>query len=203
VHHMPNGRPIPVTEPQHLIQPSWVRDGAEDSTLEENWLFCLRRERYRSRASGRAHDFYVIHLADAVNVIALTPERQAVLVRQFRAGSGHDSLETPGGLLEPDEDPLAAGARELLEETGYAGDPAILVGTVWANPSILTARSTTIAITNVLRVADPRLDHGEEVAVELVPESEILPMIQDGRIDHALTVVGLLWWLQTKSPAGG
>jgi 8-oxo-dGTP pyrophosphatase MutT (NUDIX family) len=192
-----------VTEPQHLIQPSWVHDGAEDCTLEENWLFRLRRERYRSRTSGRAHDFYVIHLADAVNVIALTPERQAVLVRQFRAGSGHDSLETPGGLLEPDEDPLAAGMRELLEETGYAGDPAVLVGTIWANPSILTARSITIAITNVRRVADPRLDHGEEVAVELVPESEILPMIQDGRIDHALTVVGLLWWLQTKSPAGG
>lgn len=191
--------------PEHpnIPEPSWVRDGAEDRTLEENWLFRLRRERYRSRASGRAHDFYVIHLADAVNVIALTPERQVVLVRQFRAGSGHDSLETPGGLLEPDEDPLAAGARELLEETGYAGDPAAPVGTVWANPSILTARSTTIAITNVRRVADPRLDHGEEVAVERVPESEILAMIQDGRIDHALTVVGLLWWLRAKSAACG
>jgi 8-oxo-dGTP pyrophosphatase MutT (NUDIX family) len=181
-----------------LAEPSWVRDGATDHTLEENWLFRLRRERYRSRASGKAHDFFVIHLADAVNVIALTPERNVVLVRQFRAGSGHDSLETPGGLLEPGEDPLAAGARELLEETGYAGDPAVLVGTVWANPSILTSRSTTIAIANARPAAEPKLDHGEEVHVELVPEAEILPMILDGRIDHALPVAGLLWWFQAN-----
>jgi 8-oxo-dGTP pyrophosphatase MutT (NUDIX family) len=178
-----------------MAEPSWVHDGANDQTLEENWLFRLRRERYQSRTSGKAHDFYVIHLADAVNVIALTPERNVVLVRQFRAGSGHDSLETPGGLLEPGEDPLAAGARELLEETGYAGDPAVLVSTVWANPSILTSRSTTIAIANARPVAEPKLDHGEEVHVELVPEEEILPMILDGRIDHALPVAGLLRWL--------
>ena len=175
--------------------PSWSREGANDRTIEENWLFRLRGERYRSRASGLARDFYVMHLADSVNVIASTPERQVVLVRQFRAGSGRDSLETPGGLLDPGEGPLAAGARELLEETGYAGDPAVHVGTVWANPSILTARSTTIAIANARRVADPRLDHGEEVDAELVPEAEILALIRAGRIDHALAVLGLLWWL--------
>ena len=59
---------------------------------------------------ARRIDYYVIHLADAVNVMALTADEQVILVRQFRAGSGHDSLETPGGLLDPGEDPLAAGA---------------------------------------------------------------------------------------------
>src|SRR3954452_15595007 len=104
-----------------MADPSWTRDDAEtDRTLEENWLFRLRRERFRSRLSGKAHDYYVIHLADAVNVIALTPDRRVVLVRQFRAGSNADSLEPPGGLLEEGEDPREAGARELLEETGYA-----------------------------------------------------------------------------------
>ena len=102
-----------------MTGPSWIRDGESDRTLEENWLFRLRRERYRSRASGRSHDFFVLHLADAVHVVALTTDRQLILVRQFRAGSGRDSLETPGGLLEPGEDVGEAGARELLEETGY------------------------------------------------------------------------------------
>ncbi len=97
-----------------------------------------------------------MHLADAVSVIALTPDRQVVLVRQFRAGSGRDSLETPGGLLDPGEDPLAAGARELLEETGYAGDPPELLGTVWSNPSIMTSRTTTIVVANARRVAERR-----------------------------------------------
>ena len=156
---------------------SWSRagNGEGDTTIEENWLFRLRRERFRSRLSGREHDFYVMHLADAVHAIALTPDDQVVLVRQFRAGSAHDSLEPPGGLLEPGEDPREAGARELLEETGYAGDPAVFLSTLWSNPSIVTSRTTTIVIRNVRRVAEPKLDHNEEVAVELVAASDDPP----------------------------
>ena len=180
-----------------MSEPSWVRESGHDQTLEENWLFQLRRERFRSRATGRPHDYYVMHVADAVHVVALTPDRRVVLVRQFRVGSGRDSLETPGGLLEPGEDPLAAGARELLEETGYAGAPPVLLGTLWSVPSILTSRLTTIVIPEARRVAEPRLDQGEEVAVELVPADAIPAMIRDGRIDHALAVVGLYWWLNS------
>ena len=84
---------MPEIEP--TPESSWIRQEDGDRTLEENWLFRLRRERYRSRTSGRAHDYYVIHLADSVNVVALTPDERLILVRQFRAGSGRDSLETP------------------------------------------------------------------------------------------------------------
>lgn len=181
---------------------SWMREdaGAHDQTLEENWLFRLRRERFRSRASGHAHDYYVMHLADAVNVIAVTPDRQVVLVRQFRAGSGSDSLETPGGLVDRGEDPCTAGARELLEETGYVGDPAFLLGTVWSNPSILTSKTTIILIENARKTGTTKLDHGEEVTVELYPERSIARMIREGRIDHALVVCGLLWWFEWEFP---
>jgi 8-oxo-dGTP pyrophosphatase MutT (NUDIX family) len=183
-----------------MPEPSWTRDGEGDQTLEENWLFRLRRERFRSRATGRAHDFYVIHLADVVNVIALTPQRQVVLVRQFRAGSGRDSLETPGGLLEPGEDPATAGARELLEETGYAGDPPRTLGTTWANPSLMTSRLTTVLITRARRVAPPSPDAGEEVALELVPARQVPALIRDGKIENGQVVQGLLTWLVAELP---
>src|SRR4051812_34544088 len=194
---MPEVPPEPESMPPAGPEPTWFRadDGAEDVTIEENWLFRLRRERFRSRTSGRAHDFYVMHLADAVHAIALTPDDQMVMVRQFRAGSLHDSLEPPGGLLEPGEDPRVAGARELLEETGYAGDPPVLLGTLWSNPSIMTSRTTTIVIENARRVAEPNLDHNEELAVELVPAGSIPRLIAEGRINHALCVAGLFWWL--------
>ena len=183
---------------------SWTREGRreDDQTIEENWLFQLRRERFKSRTSGRVHAFYVMDLADAVHVVALTPDRQLVMVRQFRAGSARDSLETPGGLLEPGENALEAGPRELLEETGYAGDAPEVVGTVWSNPSIVTSRTTTIVIRNVRRVAEPRLDQYEEVVVELVPAPALPQMIQDGRVDHALVVCGLLWWLRSEENPG-
>jgi 8-oxo-dGTP pyrophosphatase MutT (NUDIX family) len=179
------------------IEPSWVPDGdgAHDRTLVETWLVRLRCERFRSRTSGKTHDFFVSHLADGVHAIAVTSAEQIVLVRQFRAGTRRDSLETPGGLLEPGEDPCAAGARELLEETGYAGDPAERLGTLWPNPALLTMGITTIVIRNAHRVAEPRPDASEELAVELVPVPEIPALIRAGRIDHAVVVAGLLSWL--------
>lgn len=183
-----------------MSEPTWHLHGDDHETLEENWLFQLRRQRYCSRVSGKVHDYYIMQLADAVNVVALTPARKLVLVRQFRAGSGHDSLETPGGLVAPGEDPLEAGARELLEETGYAGDPPRLLGSCWANPSILTSRSTTILITNARPIATPSLDAEEEVHVDLVPAGQVPWMIRDGRIDHALAVQGLLLWLVSELP---
>jgi 8-oxo-dGTP pyrophosphatase MutT (NUDIX family) len=178
-----------------VSEPSWQHEAEHDQTLEGNWLFQLRRERFRSRVSAKAHDFYVVHLADAVNVLALTPEQRLVMVRQFRAGSGTDTLETPGGLLEPGEDPLEAGARELLEETGYVGEMPRLLGTVWANPSLLTSRSTTILITGARPLAAPRLDPSEELSVELVEVDSLPALVRDGKIDHGLVVLGLLWWL--------
>jgi len=182
--------------------PSWVSDGAgaHDRTLVENWLFRLRSERFRSRISGKTHDYFVTHLADGVHAVAVTPEQQVVMVRQFRGGSRRDSLETPGGLFEAGEDPGAAGARELLEETGYAGDPPEVLGAVWPNPALLSMRITTIIVRNARRIAEPHPDPSEELAVELVPVDKIPTLIKTGRIDHAVCVAGLLWWLYLQSP---
>jgi len=183
-------------------QPSWVRaaGGTHDQLLEENWLFRLRKERFESRHTGKVHDYFVLDLADAVHVVALTPDGEVLLVRQFRAGSGRDSLEIPGGLVDPGEDPCTAGARELLEETGYAGDPPVLLGTLWSNPSLLTSRISTIVVRNARLVAEPDPDQDEELTIDRVPADEIPRMIREGQIDHALVVAGLLWWLGTKSP---
>ncbi len=176
---------------------SWTRvgGGSHDETLVETWLFRLRKERFRSRKSGACHDYFVTHLADGVHVIALTADGRVVMVRQFRAGAGRDSLETPGGLIEPGEDPLVAGARELLEETGYAGQGARLISTLFPNPALLSMRISTIVITDVIAIAPPRPDANEELTIELVPARSIAPLIQEGLIDHAVCVAGLLQWV--------
>jgi 8-oxo-dGTP pyrophosphatase MutT (NUDIX family) len=184
-------------ETNDRFQPSWISvdNGTHDQTLLETWLFRLRRERFRSRTSGKTHDFYVTDVADGVHAIAFTPDQKVVMVRQFRAGSRHDSLETPGGLLDPGEDPCVAGARELLEETGYTGDPPEFLGTLRPNPALLSMRISTILIRNAQRTADPHLDPSEELTLELVGVSDIPGLIQSGQIDHGVCVAGLLWWL--------
>ena len=181
---------------------SWMSEPGADRTIERNWLLELRSERFRSRVTDHPHDFYVVHLADSVTTVALTPDDQVVLVRQFRAGSRRDHWETPGGLLHPGEDPLLAGPRELFEETGYQGDPAVHLGTVWTNPALVTTRMTTVLIPNARLIGPATPDVGEEVTVGLRTRAEVAELVRSGGIDHALAALALLTWLTRSVDLG-
>ena len=56
---------------------------------------------------------------DYVNVVAVTAEGEFLCFRQTKYAIDGVALAIVGGYLEPGEDPLLAGQRELLEETGY------------------------------------------------------------------------------------
>ena len=55
----------------------------------------------------------------ASSVIPVFPDKQILLVRQYRYPIGQVTLEVPAGKLDsPEEDPLTCAKRELSEETG-------------------------------------------------------------------------------------
>jgi 8-oxo-dGTP pyrophosphatase MutT (NUDIX family) len=171
---------------------TWEHVEGQDQLLAQNWLFKLVSRVFRSTRSGKTHTYFVAELPDCVQVVALTTDGRIILVRQFRAGAGKDSLEIPGGLLEPGEEPSKAGVRELLEETGYAGDAPRVLGTSWCNPSLLNSKVTTILVENAKQVAEPKPDASEELEIVLAPAKSVLEMIASAEIDHALIVGSLL-----------
>jgi ADP-ribose pyrophosphatase len=71
---------------------------------------------------GRVDDFEIKHEPQVVCILAITSDQQVVLARQFRPGPEKILLEMPGGGIEAGETPQQAAVRELLEETGYAGE---------------------------------------------------------------------------------
>lgn len=81
---------------------------------------------------------YSIQSPDFAAVVALTPNRQLVMVRQFRHAVGGMTLELPAGHVEQGETPEQAARKELLEETGYHADTFTLLASL--SPS--TARFT-------------------------------------------------------------
>ena len=96
-----------------MIEP-WKKVGSKP--VGDFRIFKLRSDICINPRTGKEHDFYVLDSVNWVNVVALTPAREVVLVRQFRVGSGTVELEIPGGMMDPEEtDPVVCGVRELRE----------------------------------------------------------------------------------------
>ena len=100
-------------------------------------IFEVHKRKMLRESDQKEGEFYVIETNDWVNVLAITQEQEVILVRQFRYGTEEYSLEPPGGVIERGEDPIFAGQRELLEETGYSGKNPKIIGNVFANSAIM------------------------------------------------------------------
>ena len=148
-------------------------------------------------------DFIIIDPPDWVNVIALTPDDQIVLVTQFRYGVNALSLEIPGGMMEAGEAPVVAGIRELQEETGYTGAPAKILGSVQPNPAIQSNRCHFLLVENARRTAALAWDHDEEIEICTLPVEQVLALARSGGITHSLVLNALflfepLWRNSTR-----
>jgi 8-oxo-dGTP pyrophosphatase MutT (NUDIX family) len=98
-------------------------------------LFEKRIDTLRNPRNGQTFDRLVLESVDWVNVVALDADGRSLMIRQFRFGVGYNTLETPGGMVDPGEDSGTAAARELLEETGYTSEHWQYLGAVEPNPA--------------------------------------------------------------------
>ncbi|MBV2156803.1 NUDIX hydrolase [Kitasatospora sp. SUK 42] len=112
---------------------------------------------------GRKEEFYLKRERPAGAVLALTPDRQVILARQYRPGPDRVLYELPGGFLESGEQAVDAIARELLEETGYQGE-IHSAGPYWHDAYSNALRFAFFA-TDCVRVAEPQPECTEFIEV--------------------------------------
>ena len=155
-------------------------------------IFEVVKAYYQHPRRAQEQDFFVINPPDWVNVVALTPDRQLVLVRQFRYGINEFSLEIPGGVIDAGEDPVVAGLRELREESGFVGRNARLLGSVHPNPAMQSNRCHLVLVEDARRTAELDWDPDEEMEIVTLPVDEVYALAQRGGITHALVLDGLL-----------
>lgn len=172
-----------------MIKP-WLNLGSKPAG--DFRIFTVRNDEKVSPRTGKHCDFYVIESVDWVNVVAVTPANDVVMVEQFRHGSNTVELEIPGGMMDPHEnDPVATGIRELREETGYEGDSGQTLAWVWANPAIMNNRSHFVLVENCILKHGCEFDHAEDIVTRLVPATDIPELIRAGKIRHPHVICAL------------
>jgi ADP-ribose pyrophosphatase len=172
-----------------LIKP-WDRTRSEPAG--DYRIFTIRRERKVSPRTSKEHEFFVIDCVNWVNVIALTPAREMIMVEQYRHGSNTVELEIPGGMMDAeDASPEATAVRELREETGYVGTNARVIGKVFPNPAIMSNTCYTVLIENCECKHPTEFDHGEDLMTRLIPAAEVPSLVKIGNVQHSLVIAAL------------
>jgi ADP-ribose pyrophosphatase len=126
----------------------------DEEKIQLRWRSILRRT-YRY-PDGRQDIYEIANEPQVVTILCLTPARQVVLVRQFRPGPGQVLLEMPGGAVDPGEEPTAAAARELLEETGYQGDLRYVGASLCEGYSTMLRHSFVVTAARPVQATQPQ-----------------------------------------------
>lgn len=151
----------------------------------------VRRDTVHLPNGHHATREYVVH-PGAVVVVAQLDDGRVLIERQHRYPVGRVMTEFPAGKLDPGEDPLVCGKRELFEETGYTAAQWAYAGAL----HLAIAYSTEIIhifFARGLREGQRQLDEDEFLDVGAMSVPELLAASRDGRITDAKTLTCLLW----------
>ncbi len=152
--------------------------------------FMKIEERTYRMPDDETKSFYIKITKPAVCVLALTAVNQVITVEQFRPGPDRTLSELPGGYMEEGETPEQAVARELREETGYAGDVQLV--TECFDDAYSTMKRSCFVATNCKKVGDQELDDGEFINVNLIDLPDFLEIVRSGQMtDVEVALLGL------------
>lgn len=182
--------------------PAWQVEGSR-YVIDDRWLR-VRADDCVTEEGVRIAPFFVTEHPDWVIVVAVDAHDRLLLVDQYRHGWGVTSRELPTGVIDPeDADPIAAGRRELLEETGYGGGDWRLVATLAPNPANQSNRCFAVLATGVARIAEPHDEPTERLRLLTMPMPEALALAQAGGIVQAMHVSALALALRERWGQGG
>ena len=118
---------------------------------------------------GRLYTYYQVEARyDVVVVVPVLPDGRLVVEHIYRHPYRRWFLEFPAGGIEPGEDPCAAGARELAEETGHTAARVTKLGTMEAMPGLLRMRLHVVLAEDCELTTEPSLEAMEMLKVDLM-----------------------------------
>ncbi|MEM7647478.1 MAG: NUDIX hydrolase [Pseudomonadota bacterium] len=177
----------------------WKILGSE--SLFSAGLFHLKADRCELPDGRVMPRYFVMDFPDWVNVLPMTENHEALLIKQYRHASKEVHIEIPGGSMDPrlNENAEQAARRELLEETGFDCQEMIAVGSHFPNPALQSNCMHTFLARGCFEKQEQKLDAFEDLEIYRCSLEQLKDHIRDGDIDHSLMLASLLKCLQWMS----
>ena len=170
---------------------AWPRISSEE--VADCRIFKVREDLCERERDGKQSTFFVIESPDWVNIIAITPEKEVILVEQYRYGTEEILLEIPGGVIDGGEAPEKAAKRELLEETGYSSEKWVFLGKSLPNPAMQNNTVHHYLALDCEKTAETAFDEHESLVTKLTPLSEIGDLVRRGTIAPSQVVAAFYY----------
>ncbi len=152
----------------------------------------VRRDTAKMPDGTQINDYYVVEENDFALIFALTPEREVVIVEQYKHALGDVCLEIPGGYFDGDApDPVAEARRELREETGFDTEEWHFISKTVTHPTRIHNHMYVYAALNAKQLHTQDLDEAEDITVKRIPIDELFAMMRDGHFNVALSIAAI------------
>ena len=159
---------------------------------KETW-FTVRKDTCETVEGKIISPYYVYEFPTWVTVLPITEDGKVIMVKQYRHALDEIVVEIPGGCVDATDNNLEeAAGRELLEETGYNYASLKYLGKISPNPSTNTNWMHMFLARGCKQVQELKLDHNEEIEVELISIDELKQMMRSNKIVqsmHANTIM--------------
>jgi len=147
----------------------------------------------------------IVRHGGSVVILAIDDSKKrdplVILERQYRRAAAQFLYEVPAGKIDPGEERLTAAKRELAEETGFRARKWKQLARYYASPGFL-AEWMQIYLAEGLTPGDTSPDEDERIELFFVPLSELLRLIDSGKIHDAKTIIAATLYARLRAKSG-
>lgn len=172
---------------QHLIEicisSELVLDGG---------MMRVKRDQVRLPSGNQSQREFILH-PGAVLIVPVLENGNLLLERQFRYPLNRVFVELPAGKIDPGEDVLLTGQRELLEETGYIAQEWIYLGL--QHPCIgYSDEVIYMFLARGLEAGEADCDEDEALDIFEASLDDCMQMVATQQITDSKTILALMYF---------
>lgn len=141
--------------------------------------------------NGKRSTREIVEHPGAVAIVAITDDKEIVLVRQYRKATGEVLIEIPAGVPLAGEKGEEAARRELEEETGYHAKTISKLWDGYTSPGY-SDEMIHYFLAQDMNMMKQHTDEDEFVEVVPVDIEAALGLAKTGRIKDNKTLIGIM-----------